>query len=184
MTNIFKSPINANVARFPDFTEFKFESADMSRNFSQADLEQIVSICNEDFVYKMLFSDLFKGRPYKYKDAQFFINKAQTGWENNNAFVFFVRDEEHNLVAAIDIKSAGLEGAEIGYWASKEYPGIMTQAVKKLCEIAKEAGYKKLWATTKLENQKSQNVLTRAGFSDLGEIERKGHQRRKFEIIL
>lgn len=184
MNKIFKTPINAVVPRFPDFTEFKFESADMSRNFSESDLEQIVSICNEELVYEMLFSDLFEGRPYAYKDAQFFITKAQTNWENNTGFIFLIRDEEKNIIATIDIKSAEFEEAEIGYWISKEYPGIMTNAVKRLTEIAKKAGYKKLWATTKLENPKSQNVLIRAGFKDLGQIERKGHQRRKFEIIL
>ena len=183
MKKVFNPPINAVVARFPDFTEFKLESADMSRNFSQADLEQIVKICNEKLIYEMLFSDLFGGKPYEYNDAEFFIHKAQTGWQNNDGFIFLIRDTESNIIAAIDIKSAEDE-AEVGYWISNEYPGIMTNAVKKLIEVARNVGYKKLWATTKLENLKSQNVLKRAGFTDLGEVERKSKQRRKFEIIL
>ncbi len=184
MHKTFKTPIDTVVARFPDFTEFTFESADQTRNYTQSDLEQIVKICNEDVVYSWLFSDLFNGRAYSMNDAEFFIHKAQTEWEENKGFVFFIRDEDKKIVAAIDIKSPDLEEAEIGYWASAQYPGLMTNAVKKLAQLAKEAGYKKLWATTKTDNQKSMNVLLRAGFADLGEIERNGKPRRKFEIAL
>lgn len=184
MKVLFNPPVNAVVARFPDFTEFKLESADMSRIYTQSDLEQIVKVCNEKLVYKMLFSDLFEGRKYEYKDAEYFITDAQKSWENNSKFVFLIRNEKDEIIAAIDIKSADLESAEIGYWISSDYPGLMTNAVKKLSELAKNTGFKKLWATTKVDNQKSQNVLKRAGFTDLGEVERKGKQRRKFEIIL
>ena len=193
----FNLPINKLIKRFPTNEEFLMYSADKSHEFSEEDYKAITSICNEPLVYSWVFNDLFDGQPYPIEKAKEFIEKAKKEWSENEGFVFFIslleklfssklsnlfiRNPEKEIVAAIDIKSPDLESAEIGYWASEKYPGLMTNAVLALCDIAKDAGFKSLWATTKMDNQKSMNVLKRAGFTDLGKVERKGKPRRKFE---
>lgn len=84
-----------------------------------------------------------------------------------------VRDSQKEILAAVDIKTADLNEGEVGYWATSEKPGVMTAAVKKLSEIAKEAGYKKLYALVRFTNDKSSAVITRAGFQFIGKIKYK-----------
>jgi RimJ/RimL family protein N-acetyltransferase len=78
------------------------------------------------------------------------------------------------VVGAIDIKSSDLDAGEIGYWASSEYPGYVTNAVVALSQLAKNAGFKSLFADTVPDNLPSQSVLRRAGFNHQGLVDRKG----------
>lgn len=64
----------------------------------------------------------------------------------------------------MDIKSPELEGAEIGYWASKKHSGIITPAVGLLCGVARGAGYKSLYAFVLPANTCSLRVLTNNAF--------------------
>ncbi len=68
----------------------------------------------------------------------------------------------------MDIKSANLESAEIGYWLSAHHSGVMTNAVCALVQLARDAGYAELFALIRPTNTRSANVVARAGFT-LGE---------------
>jgi RimJ/RimL family protein N-acetyltransferase len=121
--------------------------------------KQIASICSQAEVYK-IFEALFKGRPYAEKDAEFFINHVQAGWKNRTNFHWMVFDDEE-IVGTVGIKSVD---GEIGYWQSNRHPGVMSFAVKKLCDFAKAAGMPSLWAYVRRDNIASIRVLERAGF--------------------
>jgi RimJ/RimL family protein N-acetyltransferase len=56
---------------------------------------------------------------------------------------------------------------EVGYWASARSPGFMTPAVAALCDLARGAGYRSLYARTRPENERSAAVLRRNGFREL-----------------
>lgn len=56
----------------------------------------------------------------------------------------------------------------------------MTNTVLALCDLAKKAGYKSLFGLTIPDNQRSQNVLIRAGFTMEGEMEKDGKRYIKF----
>ena len=73
---------------------------------------------------------------------------------------------------------------EVGYWMSNGNPGVMTNAVRAICDIAKTAGYKSLYGLTVLNNEKSQKVLINAEFENVGEIKVKGKQYLKFIKII
>ncbi len=60
----------------------------------------------------------------------------------------------------------------------------MTNAVLKLCDIAKEAGYRCLFALATLENEKSARVLLRANFIYEGQIFRDNIAYMKFTKML
>lgn len=112
-----------------------------------------------------------------------FTQIAQEGWRSNKTFIFF-RNPQNQIVACIDIKTNDIEADKIGYWRSQESPGIMTNAVLTLTGLAKNAGYKNLFRLTKVENIKSQYVLTGAGFIKDSEMKKEGRCYFKFLIKL
>lgn len=176
----FNVPIRASIERFPSGEVYKLQSADDSVAFTDEDYQRIAQICSEPLIYNMLFHDLFEGRPYNIQDAEKFTKIAQDGWRTGKTFIFFIRNPQNQIVACTDIKTNDIEAGEVGYWCSQESPGIMTNAVFALTDLAKNAGYKSLFGLTKAENEKSQNVLTRAGFVKDSEIEKNDKHYFKF----
>jgi len=131
---------------------------------SKDNVERVRSICNEAAVYGILFQPVFKGTPYSSEKAESFLNWAAKGWAERSHFVFLVLDASREICGTVDIKSPELEGAEIGYWASEKHSGIITPAVVLLCEVARRAGYKSLYAFVLPANTCSLRVLTNNAF--------------------
>ncbi len=132
-------------------------------------LSQITAICNEYRVYSWLFKDRFSGQPYPSSSAADWLSWGIQGWHDGSHFVFVVLDHSGLVVAACDIKDANPDLAEIGYWSSIHHRGIMTNAVRAMVELGKEAGFRRFFAEAHRENVRSQAVLKRTGFvlSDL-----------------
>lgn len=149
---------------------FPLEAAN---GLSKDNMLEIVEICNQDDVYNLLFKEKLSGEKYKEINAQSFITWANKGWQDGAYFVFIIKNDNDNVIGAIDIKSNNSDLAEIGYWASSKYPGFMTNAVLGLIKEANNAGYSSLVAYTKLENNKSKGVLLRSGFTHAGQEERR-----------
>jgi len=137
----FELPIQRVVARFGQGERCKLRSVDRTHQLTDEDVETVAAAANEDLIYDRLFRERLNGRPYTKDDAYQFFAWAQEKWDHNESFVFFVRNASKRIVGAIDIKSAMTDAAEIGYWASAASPGIMTNTVLALCQVAKEAGY-------------------------------------------
>jgi len=162
----------------------ELQSVDSTLALTDEDVETIVTICNEDLVYNMLFRERLNGQPYSRQDAQGFLSWAREGWQSDEWFVFLIRNSRNRIIGAIDIKTKTADAAEIGYWVSSTSPGIMTNTVLQLCDIAKVAGYKSLFALTTLENEKSARVLLRANFVGEGQILRNDTAHLKFTKTL
>ena len=126
-------------------------------------LAEIVAVCNEPEIYDWLFRERLGGRRYTDEAARQWLQWSAEGWTFESHFSFAVVDEGRCVAAACDIKSND-SVAEIGYWASQQHPGVMTNAVKALCALAAHAGFQGLYARTKPGNRRSQAVLERAGF--------------------
>lgn len=140
--------------------------------FSAEDMATIAEICSQEEIYDLLFKRRFEGRPYTIADAEKFITWLKQGWVDDSYFVFLIRNDENKIIGAIDIKSADLESAEVGYWADKNEPGFMTAALEEIVVIAKNAGYKKLWAKVLTSNNKSIGVLERNQFQKNPDIQK------------
>lgn len=160
---IFESHIEREISNFKTGEKYKLEGGNQMV-LTENDVNKIVEICNQENTYEMLFRKLFNNKEYTIEDAKNFINKVKAGWRNQNEFIFFVRKIENEIIGAIDIKSTDKERAEVGYWSDENYSGFMTNTLNELIKIAKEAGYKKLFAGVRDDNDKSINVLIRAGF--------------------
>ena len=165
---LFNPPVIEVFTGYNSKKQYRLISIDSTFKASESDLETITKICNEELVYRFLFQDRLKGSAYIISDARKFIIWAQDCWKKGEGFFFFIRDEHNNIVACLDINSYNLDRAAIGYWATENAPGIMTNAVKHLCKIAKKAGYKKLYALVEPVNIKSIGVLQRTGFTYTG----------------
>ncbi|MCH2155832.1 MAG: GNAT family N-acetyltransferase [Opitutales bacterium] len=127
-------------------------------------LKQIAAICNEDLVYEWCFRSLCNGVPYPQTMAREWIQWGADGWQNSTHFVYVVTNSEKSIAAALDIKSADLRRAEIGYWASADHRGIMSNAVRAILPLADQAGFKLLFADIHPNNKRSQAVIRRCGF--------------------
>lgn len=135
---------------------------------TEAQVESIVQACNSPEVFKWLFQAKCPDG-YTKEDAIGFINWANDGWINNRYFVFFIIAADNSIVGAIDIKTDNLQAAEIGYWIHDQHTGLARNAVSKLTELAKKAGYKILFAQTREGNSKSEKVLINNHFKVNGE---------------
>lgn len=154
---------------------------------SEEDVKRIAEICNSSKVFDLLFADMeiFKGKRYETKDAEFFINdKSRKEWKEKKAFVYVVKDSSDKIVCAVDIKSTETDGAEIGYWAAEDSPGWMTNSVVALESIAKKAGYKRLFALVRKGNNASGRVLIRADFVEKGIEKKNGDFYTRYELEL
>jgi RimJ/RimL family protein N-acetyltransferase len=165
---IFSKPVIENFTGYRSGGKYRLISIDGNFKASEDDLKTITKICNEELVYRFLFQDRLKGSPYLINDALKFVIWARDCWEKSESFFFLIRDEDNHIVACLDINSNNLENAAIGYWATKNHPGVMTNAVNRLCALAKEAGYKKFYALVEPVNIRSIGVLQRAGFTYTG----------------
>ena len=128
-------------------------------------VHQIVAICNQAPVYRMLFAKRLEGRPYAEEDARRFLSWAHRGWREGTHFVFLLVTDGGEVVGAADVKSADRDSAEIGYWLSEHASGVMTNALRELVRLARAAGYRELFARVRVDNLPSAGVLTRSGFA-------------------
>lgn len=144
--------------------EYALVPADVA-NRMETDPSTVVSICNEPPIYDLLFAERCAGKPYAPADAERFLAWAERGWRDGTHFVYLIRSELGEIAGAVDIKSANLPSAEIGYWLGARHSGVMTNAVRALCELAWVAGYAELFGLVRQNNIRSANVLTRVGFT-------------------
>lgn len=128
-------------------------------------LENIQSICNEPLVYKWCFQELCNSEPYPQELASDWLSWAKSGWNEDTHYVYVVLEENGTITAACDIKSSNRERAEIGYWCSSNHRGIMTNAALAIIDLAREAGFRCLFADIHPDNHRSLAVIKRCGFS-------------------
>jgi RimJ/RimL family protein N-acetyltransferase len=145
-------------------------------------IAQVAAICNEPLVYEVLFRKLLSDKPYPPSMATDWFARGADGWKQNSHFVFGIFDQEGDIAAACDIKNADSSWAEVGYWSSSSHSGVMTNAIIGLIDLAKEAGFDRLFAETQKANTRSQGGLRRAGFTLSDETPHRGDHYFVFSI--
>jgi RimJ/RimL family protein N-acetyltransferase len=145
---------------------------------NQSHYESIFNICNENEIYKWLFSP----GEYTIDKAKGFLSWSKEGWKSGTHFVFLILTESNEIAGAMDIKSSDINAGEVGYWISSNHTGLASNSLGVLKSIAKQAGYKKLFAQTKNGNNKSENVLLRNKFIENKEYHRDSACSKAFVI--
>jgi RimJ/RimL family protein N-acetyltransferase len=165
---IFPSKVKISIQRYPTVEEYLFVAV-RDLDVTDEHVESIYQVCNEENINKWLF----RANEYTKEKAKGFLIWGKGGWSKGTHFVFLILTPQANeVVGAIDIKNTDLEAAEVGYWMSSKHRGLATNSLNLLKYIAKQAGYKKLFAQTKEGNDESVNVLKRCGFIENSDYNR------------
>ena len=166
--SILKLNISRDVLNFSTGEKCEMQGGE-DMVFSDEDIKKIAEICSQENKYNLLFKDMLHGKPYTEENARTFIEWIKGGWEKQTHYVFIIRNPDAKIVGCVDIKGPG---GEIGYWADENYAGFMTNAVKELSSVAKDAGFEELFAWVRETNNKSIGVLERAGYKKAFEEEK------------
>ena len=129
-----------------------------------AHVSEITSICNEPAVYTRLFRERLEGRAYPEQSAVDWLAHASRGWREGSHFVFVVATKGGEVAAACEIMSSDTNWVEIGYWSSQTHRGVMTNALKEVCGLARRAAFRVLYARINNDNTRSAAVVEPAGF--------------------
>lgn len=102
-------------------------------------------------------------------DSAFHLKSAVLKWESRQEFDFSLVDEQHNFVGKCGLHTIDWNNAqaEIGYWLDSRFTGrgLMTEAVRTLCDWAFSAKFERLEIRCDARNTGSANVAKRVGFT-------------------
>lgn len=120
--------------------------------------------------------------PYGEKDAIFWINNANNGFDAMTEFTFGVRIKFSNeFIGGIGLKiNKKFNRAVLGYWIAEPYwnMGYATEAVSAILKFGFEELYlNKIYATHLVENQASGKVMIKNGMIKEGEL--KDHTKKE-----
>lgn len=158
------SPLSRAVQRYCSNEMYFLQSLDDSLRITISDLSTIVRRCNEPLIYKYLFKDSLDGRPYAIADARVFIEWANLGWKEHRYFVFLIKSPGGKIVGYVEISSDILTESAIGYWITSTVSGVMTNVLTCMIDIARAAGYRKLFALVEPDNIRSLKLVERVQF--------------------
>jgi len=127
-------------------------------------IAEIVAICQQPDIYNNLFKKEFSNAPYSSEHARYWLERAHQGWSEGTHYVFCIVTKDNRLAASCELEGNRVDGVEIGYWASIEHRGIMSNAVLAILKLAKEAGFRSFMASALHHNLQSKSVLARCGF--------------------
>lgn len=128
-------------------------------------IPKIVKVCNEPKIFKRLFARKFtEGDKYTPINALKFLVYGYDGWKDDARFLFGIFSEDGEMVGALELRSNKPEACEIGYWASENHRGFMSNALIAISKFAKEQGYQKLFLLVAPDNIASQKVAKNAGY--------------------
>lgn len=113
--------------------------------------------------------------PYKEKDAIFWINSANQGFENGTQFTFSIRLKSTNeFIGGIGLKiNKRFHRAELGYWIAEPFwnNGFTTEAASAILDFGfKKLALNKIFATHLIENPASGKVMIKNGMIKEGEL--------------
>ena len=158
------APISRAVQRYASNEVYFLQSLDDSLKLTRNDLLTIVKKCNEPLVYKYIFKDAMNGVAYTIDDARIFVEWANRGWREHRHFVFVIKNSGGRIVGCIGISTDILTASDIGYWMTSSVSGVMTNVLDCLVGIARDAGYRKLFALVEPDNIRSSKLLERVQF--------------------
>ncbi len=135
---------------------------------TESDKPLLLKYINDPDIYKYTLKIPY---PYKEEDADFWINFVEESRIKERVLKqWTIKNENDELIGGIGFHSKYGNHShkdEIGYWLGKPFwnKGIMTDVVKKACEIGfTEFNLSRIEATVFNRNIASKKVLYKAGF--------------------
>ena len=131
------------------------------------DIDSFVEFLNEKEIYINTLTIPF---PYTKENSEWFVSFVKKNKKEHGRIInWAIRNKEEKLIGVVGFDN-GIDGykAEIGYWLAKPYwkKGIMSEAVKKICEIGfNEFGLSRITANVFEQNIGSARVVEKCGFT-------------------
>ena len=131
------------------------------------DIDSFVEFLNEKESYINTLTIPF---PYTKENSEWFVSFVKKNKKEHGRIInWAIRNKEEKLIGDVGFDN-GIDGhkAEIGYWLAKPYwkKGIMSEAVKKICEIGfNEFGLSRITANVFEQNIGSARVVEKCGFT-------------------
>ena len=128
--------------------------------------------------------------PYTVDDAAAFIEHCAARWHSGDAAPFVIIDAENGtLLGSIGLHDLGLAvgPAHLGYWVAAEARGrgVATRAVRLVARWAlADLGLPRVEVFVFVENDRSQRVAARAGFTREGIRAFVGHPTGRDELVV
>ena len=154
-----------------EYPEIKTKRLRLGR-LKWSDVPKIVEYAGDKDVSK---TTLNIPHPYEEKDAIFWINSANQGFENKTQYTFAIRNiASDEFLGGIGLRvNPRFNRAELGYWIAKPFwnQGFTTEAAGALLAYGFEKlGLHKIYATYLEENPASGNVMRKNGMIKEGEM--------------
>jgi len=129
------------------------------------DIPNIIQYAGDE---KVAATTLNMPHPYYEKDAIFWMNMAQQGFQNKSKYIFGIRlKSTQQLIGGIGLHiEAPFNRAEMGYWVAVPHwnKGYMTEAVAAVIAFGfDKIGLNKIYAVHVAENPASGKVLLKNG---------------------
>jgi len=143
-----------------------------------ADIPNIIQYAGNK---KVAETTLNMPHPYKEKDAIYWINMAQQGWQDKTKNIFAIRLKiNQELIGGIGLHiEAQFNRAELGYWIAVPFwnQGYMTEAVQAIIKYGFNTLHlNKIYAVHEVGNPASGKVMLKNGMLKEGEL--KQHVRK------
>jgi len=127
--------------------------------------------------------------PYQEKDAIWWINMANQGFENKSQFTFGVRLKSTNeFIGGIGIKIIpDLDMASLGYWIAVPFwnKGYASEAAAAILNFGfNELALNKIYAVHLIENPASGKVMAKNGMIKEGELKDHNKKDGKYRSII
>jgi len=136
------------------------------------DIPRMVQHANNKKISNMTLS---MPHPYHEKDAIYWINMANQGFEDKNHFIFAICKQSDNLfMGGIGLRlNTRFNRAELGFWIGEPFwnNGYVTEAIGKILEFGFErVGLHKIHASHFVNNPASGKVMRKNGMIREGEL--------------
>ena len=138
-----------------------------------SDLDKITEILNNEVYSKNTINIPY---PYTKKSAEFWLQLAENGIENQNQYIFVIHLKDNDeIIGGIDLGvNKRFNNAELGFWLDEKYwnKGYTTEAVKSIIQFGfKTLKLKRIFATHFDFNISSGKVLEKSGMKKEGFLE-------------
>lgn len=153
-----------------NFPEIKTKRLVLNKPVAE-DIPNLLQLLNTSEIY----SENTLNIPYPYLDehAHFWLQLAEKGLENQEAYIFAIRNSETlEMMGAIGLHvSPQHQKAEVGYWMGENFQnqGYMTEALESVLYFGFETLHlNKIYATYLTHNPSSGHILKKVGMIEEG----------------
>jgi RimJ/RimL family protein N-acetyltransferase len=160
------------------------------RPWQRSDVPELAECCNDPEIARWLDT---VPSPYTERDAAVFVSRVTQRWRDGSFWTFAVTDaDDGRILGAIGCgwTDESSRVAEIGYWTRHDArgQGVAVRASRLAARwLVEEQGAERVQLRAEVENQASQRVAEKAGFTREGVLRSSGwspRRKRRLDFVV